>query len=156
MHSRGRAVHRELIAKLGLKAINEHGPARTIDLPHLADVPSEMTERHEIGEHLLKEIGRKDVHRKAHGYKVVHEITRYDDVADAQRWKENLAEGADVDHARVDIEALEGRDRLGIESIFAVVIILDDPGPGTLGPIEEKKPARCAHGRTERVLVRRR
>src|SRR6185437_17049057 len=84
---------------------------------------------------------------------MVHKIPRDDDVANAKGWKEDLAEGADVDYAGVHVETLKGRDWSGIESVFAIVIILDDPGAGDSGPIEQKKTARGAHGRAQRVLM---
>ena len=66
MHSRVGAVHGELISELGLKTINERGPARAVNLSHLPDVSSEMAERHKIGEHLLVQVRRKNVHGKPH------------------------------------------------------------------------------------------
>ena len=80
-----------------------------------------------------------------------------DDVADAQRREEHLAEGADVDDARVAVEPLQRRDRLALVAVLAVVVVLD-ASRRRCACAQSRSCSRRdgAHRHAERVLVRRR
>src|SRR5262249_36067178 len=84
----------------------------------------------------------------------IDEIWWHDQVAEPQRWQENLAEAAREDHGLAVIESLEGRDGPADISILTVVVVFEDPRPSAARPIEElQSPAHCHH-RSQRKLMR--
>src|SRR5262249_51479094 len=77
------------------------------------------------------------------------------DVAEPQGREENLAEGADIDHARIGIESLQRSNGQALVSEFAVVVVFNDPGARVLRPLYQLQPARSAHRNSQRKLMRR-
>src|SRR5713101_3577920 len=101
-------------------------------------------------------MGRTHVHCMANRYKVLDEVGGDNDIAHPQRRKQDLAERTDVYHPRRMVEALQRCYRFAVVAILAVIVVLDDPRSGALGPVEELKTTRSAHRRSKRILVRRR
>ena len=143
-------------AQLARDRIDEEPPAAPIHGPHPAQVPREVPLGEEIRHGRLREVRRAQVHGAAHGEKSLDEVGRHDRVAEPERRKHHLAEGAGVDDARVAIEPLQRGDGLRVVTVLAVPVVLDDPAAAALGPVEQLEPPRRAHGDAERRLVRRR
>src|SRR5579872_233515 len=95
----------------------------------------------EIGEHLLIERWHTEIYDAAHKDKAVNQIGRNDEVTETQRGKDHFAEGADVNHAGVGVESLQGSDGKALVTIFAVVVVFDDPCAGTVRPLDELQAA---------------
>src|SRR3569833_1600274 len=108
----------------------------------------------EISHYGLIQMRRADVHSETHGSKSLAQIGWNHQVTKAQRREQCLAESSDVDHARVPVQSLQRRDRRAFIAVLAVVVILDDPGSGSLRPIEQLQSSRSAHGHTQGKLMR--
>ena len=119
-----------------MEGIDEGGAASLVEGAHAADVADEVARAHEVGEDLLKQIGGEDIHGETHGGEAVDEVGGDDDVAEAHGGAEYFAEGSDVDDAVAGVEALERGDGHALETVFAVVVVFDDPGGGLAGPLE--------------------
>ena len=52
---------------------------------------------------------------------------RNHDVPETQGGEENLAEGSDINDARITIQPLQRRDGHALKAILTVVVVLDDP-----------------------------
>src|SRR4051794_12949484 len=104
---------------------------------------------------LLDEIvdcGLKDQRRELAGdadglVEGTRQFARYDQITDAQRGYQGLAETADIDDAVGMIEAAKGWDRAAVKTILAVIIVLDDPGAMALGDVQQLQPFLDAHDR---------
>ncbi len=118
----------------------------SVEHAHAADVTREMTFADEIRKYVLKKSGRSKIHGAADFQKTIDQVARNDQVAQAQRRKQYFAEGADVDHAGIGIQALQGCNGHASVAIVAVVVVLDDPGAGTLRPVQQLQAAGGAHG----------
>src|ERR1700676_601066 len=101
MHSSGRAMHFKNVPKHISNRIDQRIPSRAKNLAHLSHVPAEMALFDKICENFLVEIRREDIHCQSDRCEMFHQVAWNDDVADTQRWKQNLAEGADINYARV-------------------------------------------------------
>ena len=154
VHAGRIAENLELITEDFLQARRENCSALAILRTHAAQVSREMPFVDELREHRLSEIRLGHIDRLAHGEKAIEQVGRDHHVADAHRGKEHLAERPDIDHARVGIEPLEGRDGTALVAILAVVIVLDDPGTRTLRPLEEFQTSPQTHGPAQRKLMR--
>src|ERR1700683_3883029 len=108
----------------------------------------------EIGQHRLVKMRRIDVHGVAHGQETIDQVGWQDEITDPQRREQHLTECPDVNHARSLVKALQRRHRLGFVTIFAVVIVFDDPGTRAAGPLQQRKTPRGAHSYAEWKLVR--
>jgi hypothetical protein len=137
-----------------LERADEDRAALGVEGAHAAKVAREVAVAHEVGEHGLVEGRGAVVEGFANAAEARDEVVRDDDVADAQRGEQDLAEGADVDDALIGVEALERGDRLVVVAVFGVVVVLEDPGAGAARPLEELEAARGGHDRAEGVLVR--
>src|SRR5207253_3132582 len=62
---------------------------------------------------------------------------RDDEITETQGREEDLAEGTEVDDALVRVETLDGRNRSRGVAVFAVVVVLEYPGGGTVAGIFE-------------------
>src|SRR6185437_14529541 len=119
---------------------------------HPANVAGEVTLPYEVSERLLIQGRREDVDCVAHGAKGGDDSVWQQEIADAQRRKAHLAEGADIDDATVAVEPLQRRDGFTAEAVFAVVIVLDDPSVGALRPIQQLKAAARAQSHSQGIL----
>jgi len=93
----------------------------------------------EIGESFLFEVRGLPVAEPLGGKKSAHQALGRDDVADAKRGKDGAREGTDVDDAAFLVESLEGFERLAVVAKLAVVVVFDNDGVATLGPIEKSQ-----------------
>src|SRR5262249_24518528 len=85
-----------------------------------------------------------------------YELGRQDQVAKPERGKEELGKRAHVDDASGAIEALDRRDRVTLESVLAVVVVLDHEGAAALGPVEQRQATLEGQERAGRKLMGRR
>src|ERR1700758_5304738 len=127
MHSCFRVYYFELVAELPANRFTERLATFHVEHAHSAKVAGEVSFLDEIGEGCLVERGRKNIGGFARGIECADEILGNNYVAQAQRGEQNLAERADVDDTRVRVHTLQRSDRVAAETIFAVVIIFDDP-----------------------------
>src|SRR3546814_18994894 len=67
---------------------------------------------------------------------------RRDDEADAQRWRQRLGDGTDVEHPAGAVERLQWRYRAAAVAELAVVVVLQAPGPAA-----RRIAARCIAAR---------
>ncbi|SST10931.1 Uncharacterised protein [Acinetobacter baumannii] len=74
-------------------------------------------------------------------------------VAQAQRREGDLAEGPDVEHPALSVQRGQRRQRRTAVAILAVVVVLDDPTVGALGPLQELQAPRQRQGDAGGVLV---
>src|SRR5437016_5162958 len=81
---------------------------------------------------------------------------RYDEIAEPDVRGHDFGERADVEHAAMGIESLQGRHRPAVVVEFAVVIVLHDPG--LAGPDEgsSNQGQRSLCARQNQDLIRRR
>ncbi len=77
-------------------------------------------------------------------------------ISHAQRREQRFAEGAGVQHPTLNIEAFQRRQRPPVIAKLAVVVILEDPGPALLRPVEQRHAPRQAERDAERALMGRR
>ena len=80
----------------------------------------------------------------------------HDEIGKPQAGKQHLAEGAGIEHAPVAIQALQRRQRAADIAVFAVIIVLDDPGVVARRPIQQRQAPGQGQGHAERALMRRR
>ena len=76
--------------------------------------------------------------------------------AEAECREQDLGEAAEIDHPVGAVGALHGRDRLALEPVFAVEIVLDDPGIQAVRHVEQAQPLLHAHGGAQGVMAGRR
>lgn len=74
-------------------------------------------------------------------------------VAQAQRREGDLAEGPDVEHPALSVQRGQRRQRRTAVAILAVVVVLDDPTVGALGPLQQLQAPRQRQGDAGGVLV---
>src|SRR5881397_3208657 len=84
----------------------------------------------------------------------INQLFRREQISDAQGRIENLAHRARVDHAAGIIESLQTRKWGAGETKFRVVIVLENVGVTLARKIDQRSPARKAHGHAERKLMR--
>jgi hypothetical protein len=77
-------------AKFPFDLFDQYAATLSINLPHLPDMPREMSFPNEFCEHGL--IGRRgaQIHRLTDRGETLNEIGRNHDVSDTQRWKQRL------------------------------------------------------------------
>src|SRR5438552_448024 len=109
------------------ETLKQRTPPVAIQQPHSADVSREVALTDEVGQHCLKKSGRADVGGEPNHEKSLNQIRWNNDVAEAQRWKQDFAERADVDHSRTTIETLQRGNGQALIAIFAIIVIFDDP-----------------------------
>ena len=130
-------------------------PAR-IEPAHALQMRGEIALLDEVVDRRLQDQRRElagDRDRLVEGHR---QFARHDQIADAQRRDQRLAEAADVDDAVGVIEAAQRRHRAAAEAVLAVIIVLDDPGAVALGDVEQLQPLLDAHDGAERPLAGRR
>src|SRR5580704_10909095 len=88
-----------------------------------------------------------------HRHKTINEVRRNDHIAGSHRWKQDLAESPDIDHAGITIETLQRSDGHAPVAVFTVVVVFNYPGTGILGPIQKLQSTRSAHCCSQRVLM---
>src|SRR5690606_24193629 len=103
----------------------------------LAQMTREVSAVHELRNRRLQERRRYAAGYVLGGGKRADHPGGQDQVGEAERRKENLAERPRIDHAPRPIESLDRRERPAQIAELAVVIILDDPGVSPLGPVEQ-------------------
>ena len=81
---------------------------------------------------------------------------REDQVSEAQRREEHLAEAPGEQHRRVLLQTLERGDGPPLVAVLAVVVVLEQDRPAPPCPPEQREAAGDAHRHAERVLVGRR
>ena len=108
--------------------------------------------RHDaLGTHLG--VAHRQCPRLAEG---LYQPTRQHQVAQPQRGKGDLAEGADVEHPPRPVQRGQRRQGRPAVAVLAVVIVLDDPALPALGPGQQRQAPGQAHSDPGGVLVGRR
>src|ERR1051326_8153906 len=79
-----------------------------------------------------------------------------DQVAQAQGGKEHLAKGSDIQHAPGAVQTVQGFYGPSAEAVFAVIVVLDDPGACLSTPFEQRQPTAQVHSDAGWELMRRR
>ena len=115
-----------------------------------------MPVEHEVGHDRLDQRRALPVGEVARGGERRHQIFRQHRVAEPQRGKQQLTEGAEIDHPAGAVEPLQRRQHPPRRLKLALVIVLDHPDPGRGGPGEQRDAAGERHRHAERVLARRR
>src|SRR5271155_3768992 len=108
----------------------------------------------EISQDSLIKSRRKDVCSISSCGESGYQIPGNNYITQAQRGKQDFAEGSDINDSRIRVQALQRRNWAASKPILAVVIVFDDPGTGAHRPIEEKHAAGGTHRHTHRILVR--
>ena len=85
----------------------------------------------------------------------VDQCRRREQITKAQRRKQRFAESADIDHQPGGVDALERRWGPPTEEELSVVVVLDHPGAGLLGRVQQRESTLQAHDAAHRLLVRR-
>ena len=130
-------------------APTQGGPA------HAPDMPLEMPGGHELRHHRLgADLRVPHIQRAALG-KGLDQRRRQHQVTQAQRRKGDLAEGPDIQHPPLPIQRRQGCQRRAAVAVLAVVVVLDDPAAGALGPGQQLQAPRQAHDHAGGVLMRR-
>jgi hypothetical protein len=129
------------VAQRTPQAIQQCIPPFVVERSHPPDVPREVILDNEISQHCLTESRGGDIHCHANGLKPVDQRSWNDDISQAKRGIQHLAESSDVHDARVAVEALQRGDRHVFVSVFAVVIEFENPGSRAFGLIQQLQPA---------------
>src|SRR5437870_1817284 len=74
-----------------------------------------------------------------------YQFFRGQNVAQAQRWIENLTHGARVDDSPTVIQPLQARKRRAGKTKFRVMIVLKDVSITGMGKVDQSRPARETH-----------
>lgn len=100
--------------------------------------PAQMREKmpigDELGERFLDVTGSDQADMPLRDLECADQRRRHHEIAEPDIGCHRLRERADIEHAAMAIEALQGRHRPAVIVEFAVVIVLDDPG--LAGPAE--------------------
>src|SRR6516165_9405872 len=94
------------------------------------------------------------VAQSSHAGEGIDQRARNDQVSQAQGREKHLAESAQVNNPLLAVNSLERREWPTCVTIFAVIIILQDPSVGMIGPVQQSESTRHAHCDSEWVLVR--
>jgi hypothetical protein len=108
---------------------------------------------HEQGHRHLRQRRREPVEVGAEVGQRLDEGRRHHRVGEAQGHEHRLAERAKIEHARVRVERMEGRQRLARVAELAVVVVFHHPSVVSCRPIENGDAALEAQGDARRVLV---
>src|SRR5215813_15257339 len=93
---------------------------------------------------------------RARANESINEVRRSNDVTDANRRKQYLAERSDVDDALLSVETLQCSQRLAQVTKLAVVIVLYDPCACLRGEAQQFESTAQRQSHSQRILVRRR
>src|SRR5215831_16558446 len=144
----------EEFSEVPAEAFDQRISPAEIDRTHPPQMTSEMAFLQEVGQNHLVECWGEEIERLPQPNEFVQKKRGNHDVPQTQRWEQDLAEGADIDHPRAGVHPLKRPDRAAGITIFAIVIILDDPGSAPLRPVEQFESSRGRHGQSQRILVR--
>src|SRR6476661_3523071 len=135
------ALELEKAADSLAKEIGKRAAPFAVNTSHPPDVASEVTLLEKIGERGLIEPRRTEAGDQRLLAECVDNRRWNDDVSEPQRRKEDLAEGADVDHASGTIETAERGQRRSLVAKLAVVIVLENPSISFFRPLQQLQPA---------------
>ena len=127
-----------------------------VTLAHPAQVPREVATFDEAGEHRLRDRRRIQVGLVAQRQDPVDPGVRRDHVAEPQRRKQHLVEGAEHEDRFAAGEPPHGGERRAAVPELAVVVVLDERGAGLFRPAQEVGAPRGRQRRAQAELVRRR
>ena len=136
MHSRLRSKNLYLVTELRFQSFGKRFAALRVEPPCFADVPREMPSLEKIRKRGLIKRRREKVVRSAYRLETVDQRMRNYDVTQAKRGEKCLTERADINDTRARIQTLQRCDRHAFISIFAVIVVFDDPGVMTMRPFE--------------------
>ena len=129
--------------------------ATTVEAAHAIEVEEEEALVDEVGERGLEEERGELAGDAQRRFDALGEVLGQDDEAEADRREHGFRKRADIDHPRALGEALHRRNRLAAKRVFAVEIVLDDPGIGSLADVENGEALLERHGDAERMLAGR-
>src|SRR5215469_4154907 len=136
MHARFRPQDFDAFPEISSESLNQYIPAFAVDWARSSNVTRKMPLTNEIVKHGLIEMRRIYVHRLPDRKKSVHKVPRNHDVTETQGREKRLAKRADIDNARMAIQPLERRNGHALVSILVVIVILDNPGPRAMRPVQ--------------------
>src|SRR5690606_4471220 len=117
----------ERATEMSVHRVEQRRAAFPEQLAQLAQMTREVSAVHELRNRRLQERRRYAAGYVLGGGKRVDHPGGQDQVGEAERRKEDLAERPGIDHASRPIESLDRRERPAQIAELAVVIILDDP-----------------------------
>ncbi len=71
----------------------------------------------------------------------VNQVLGDNKIPQADRWKQNFAEGPHINHPGIHIQSVHGGNRGAFVSKLAVIVVLDNPCPGVLRPVQQLNAA---------------
>ena len=117
----------------------------TIVFAHMIQVAGEVSLIQKIRQGYLLQNGSMDIDKASRRQQRFDELGRCNHISQAQSRKKNFAKGADIEHPSSRIKSLEGFQGTPTQAIFAIVIVLQNPGPHLSGPIQQGQPTAQAH-----------
>ena len=124
-----------------------------VEASHASQMHREVALLDEVVDGRLED-QRRELARDADGLvEGIREFHRHDEIADAQGRHQRLAEAADVDDPLGVVETAQRRHWAAAKPVLAVIVVLDDPGPATLGDAQELQPLLDPHDRAEGPLA---
>jgi hypothetical protein len=144
-----------LIADARRQRVAQHDLALRVLGAHALDVVREMAVRHEIRQRRLQMQLPRPIDAGAGPRERLGHLRRHHHVAHAQAGEHGLAEGAQVDHAAVGVQALQRRDRRAVVAELAVVVVLQHPQAARPRRLQQLQAPRQRHHHAGRVLMRR-
>jgi hypothetical protein len=118
-------------------------------------VPVQFAAAEKFAEREMIDHGRAAVRTDLEASEIADHLVRREHPAEAQRGRQGLAAGPDVDHA-IGCHALERAERLAVVAIFRVVVVLDEQGVLCFGPREQIGSTSRRHPCAGRELMDRR
>ena len=140
----------------GVDGVEEGVAARAVAAADAAEEALVEAAGEELGEGLLLEGGGVAVGDPLGGGERGDKGARGDEVADAQGGEDGARERAEVEDAAFTVQSLEGGQGLTAVAEFAVVVVFNDDGAATFGPVEQREAACEREHGAGGELVRRR
>src|SRR5215472_3280217 len=120
----------------------------------LANVSLQPALRYEFGQGSLVDTRGSPAHRHSRSGKHVEKWIGKNCVADSECRNQRLADRPDVNDAAVWVETLQSRQWSAKVTVFAEVVIFQNPRVHPMGKVNQLQAARKTHGHAQWALVR--
>src|SRR5215470_1186054 len=127
MHPRFSSNYFDNVSHFSINRVDQRLAAIHIQHSHPAGMASEVSLADEISYDSLIENGGTDVSCIPCSRENMHQVFWHNYVTQAQGGKYHLTKRTYVDDPTIGVQALQRRNRAAVKSIFAIVVILDNP-----------------------------
>ncbi|MNF99770.1 hypothetical protein D3C84_826850 [compost metagenome] len=142
MHATRLRIDADAFTQDFLQSARRRFPAFAVELAHALDMAREMPLGHKRGDDGLGQFRTTAEKGLADVFEAFDLRWRHHQVRKADPRKQHLAERAGVEHPSITVQAFQRGQGTADVAVFAVVIVLDNPGLLPAGPLKQFQSAR--------------